>query len=116
MLSQMFEQFYAHIRHEQYLQFLENSTHFEFNYIPIVDEKKLVYEMQEYFNPLERIVFSYKTLIDIVSIPRTCVYEIDANGKFIFKTTLTCEESIEQIKEKKYKVINFIPKLEEKAV
>lgn len=108
MLSQMFEQFYAHVRHEQYLQFLENCVHFEFNFIPIIDEKKLDYEMQNYFTETEAVEFSYRTLINITSIPRTYVYSINKDGKFVFKKFETFEEVMKLINEKKYQEIEFL--------
>lgn len=114
MLSQMFEQFYAHIRNEQYLQFLENSIHFKFNYIPVIKGKKLDYEMQEYFTHNDMVSFCHRILIDIVSIPRTYVYEIDENGKYNLKKLDSFDLAVQQIREKNYQEIKFLPKLEKK--
>lgn len=110
MLSQMFEQFYACVRNGQYLQFLENSIHFEFNFIPFIDEKKLKYEMQNYFTETETIPFSYRTLIDIISIPRTYIYGLDSSGKYVLKELESFEEAILRISRKQYQEIEFLTK------
>lgn len=112
MISDMFEQFYAYIRSEQYLQFLENAVRFKFNYIPVVKGNKLNYEMQEYLTQDDMVSFCHRILIDIVSIPRTYIYEIDKNGKYILKKLDSFEWIVQQIQKKIYQEIKFFPKTE----
>lgn len=110
MLSNIFKQFYGSVRSEQYLNFLKITTSCNFFTIPVINEEKLECEMQEFLLEKEKLPFNRQLLIEIIFIPRTCIYSISEEGEFILEKLISVEWAIEQIKKVSYKEIKFFSK------
>lgn len=110
MLSNIFKQFYGSVRSEQYLNFFKNTTSFNFFTIPVINEEKLACEMQEFLLEKEKLPFNRQLLMEIIFIPRTCVYAISQKGEFILQKLISVEWAIEQIEKVSYQEIKFFSK------
>lgn len=117
MLSDIFEMFYAKVRARQYMQYIVNIAHFKNDYLPvlkIVDKFVIFNNICFYYEHKQGESLNDAIINNIVHNPRTYLYNINNEGKYIF-AKYTFSEAVDHLNAKKYKKIELVKKPNENA-
>lgn len=86
MLSDIFEMFYAKVRARQYMQYILNIAHFKNDYLPVLEVNDKVVAINNicfYYETKEGEILNNAIVSNIVHNPKTYLFSIDENGKYI---------------------------------